>query len=300
MLAIVIPYYKKEFFKETLDSLAAQTNKNFKVYIGNDAAPHDPAPLLKKYHNLDIAYQKFETNLGKISLSKQWERCIDMLNDEDWIMILGDDDVLDPKVVATFYRHFTKFKEITNIIRFASVVIDGSSQVISNKYEHPPIEAVSQSFFKKQNKVSRSSLSEYIFSKASYARYQFHAYALGWFSDDRAWFEFSEGKPIYTINEASVFIRLSEISISGRADNYDLKIKAKKNFYRYLIDKQLTNFKREQRASILINFEQSVLETGTLNLRKKIYLLRHYIALRDPIALKKFIRGAFLGKKGIS
>ena len=57
MLAIVIPYYNYEFFKETLDSLANQTNKNFKVYIGDDASTNNPLELINNYKekiNLDF------------------------------------------------------------------------------------------------------------------------------------------------------------------------------------------------------------------------------------------------------
>jgi hypothetical protein len=35
MLAIVIPYYKRTFFEETLQSLANQTDKRFQVFIGD-------------------------------------------------------------------------------------------------------------------------------------------------------------------------------------------------------------------------------------------------------------------------
>lgn len=42
MLAIVIPYYKINYFEETLKSLSNQTDKKFKVYIGNDASENDP------------------------------------------------------------------------------------------------------------------------------------------------------------------------------------------------------------------------------------------------------------------
>ena len=48
MLAIVIPYFKKKYFETTLESLAIQTEKKFKVYIGDDASTEDPTALLKK------------------------------------------------------------------------------------------------------------------------------------------------------------------------------------------------------------------------------------------------------------
>ena len=46
MLAIIIPYYKIVFFEETLKSLSEQTDKRFKVYIGDDASPENPANLI--------------------------------------------------------------------------------------------------------------------------------------------------------------------------------------------------------------------------------------------------------------
>ena len=49
MLAIIIPYYKLTFFEATLQSLAYQTDKRFKVYIGDDDSPEDCTVLLQKF-----------------------------------------------------------------------------------------------------------------------------------------------------------------------------------------------------------------------------------------------------------
>ena len=103
MLAIIIPYFKLTFFEATLDSLANQTDQRFKVYIGNDASLENPADLLEKYKGkFDFEYHRFEENLGGISLTQQWERCIKLSNDEEWFMILGDDDYLSKNVVSEF------------------------------------------------------------------------------------------------------------------------------------------------------------------------------------------------------
>ena len=45
MLAIVIPYYKKAFFSETLASLSNQTDKHFKAYICNETSLDNPSEL---------------------------------------------------------------------------------------------------------------------------------------------------------------------------------------------------------------------------------------------------------------
>ena len=106
MLAIIIPFFKPTFFEATLQSLANQTDKRFKVYIGDDASPEDCYALLQKFEGqFDFIYHRFETNLGGISLTQQWERCIALSGDEEWLMILGDDDVLGENVVEEFYKN---------------------------------------------------------------------------------------------------------------------------------------------------------------------------------------------------
>jgi glycosyltransferase involved in cell wall biosynthesis len=96
-LAFVIPFFKITFFEETIKSIANQTDKRFKVFIGDDASPEDCVHLLKEYENkFDYKYHRFPTNIGGSNLTKQWERCLDLIEDENinWIMILGDDDFL--------------------------------------------------------------------------------------------------------------------------------------------------------------------------------------------------------------
>ena len=48
-LAIVIPAYKIDYFKATLDSLSVQTRKDFTVYIGDDCSPSDFKQLIDDY-----------------------------------------------------------------------------------------------------------------------------------------------------------------------------------------------------------------------------------------------------------
>ena len=93
-LAIVIPAYKILYLSETLDSLANQTNKNFNVYVGDDCSPDDIASVCKKYEKLiSLEYYRFNTNLGKTKLVKQWERCVSRMGEEKWLWLFSDDDI---------------------------------------------------------------------------------------------------------------------------------------------------------------------------------------------------------------
>ena len=165
MLAIIIPYYKINFLRETLESLANQTDKRFKVYIGDDASLDDPLTLLEIYvSKFDFSYYKFSENLGASSLVKQWERCIKLSSNEKWIMILGDDDVLENNCIATFYENLNEIEKLKiTTVRFASKVINSKGEFLSENYFHPRIESSSNFLMRKLKGGTRSSLSEYIF-----------------------------------------------------------------------------------------------------------------------------------------
>lgn len=248
MLAIVIPYYKKLFFKQTLDSLVNQTNKNFRVYIGNDNSPEDPSSIIEEYKSkLNLIYKSFNNNLGKKSLVKHWDRCLGLTNNEKWINILGDDDVYESNVVEMFYLKIEEVeKNEATVIRFASTKINELSQNISDIYYHPILENSSEFLFRK----TRSSLSEYFFKKEKLFHIGIRNYPLAWCSDKMLVFEVSRSSKIYTINEAHLKIRISYQSISG-SDKFSVpKKKAEYKYYFDLLNFYHLDFSSDQKSKI--------------------------------------------------
>lgn len=298
MLAIIIPFYKLTFFEATLQSLASQTDKRFKVYIGDDASPENPSDLLEKYRGrFDFIYHRFESNLGGNSLTQQWERCVALSGDEDWLMILGDDDVLGESVVEMFYFNFRLFEKKSNVVRFANAVINEKIGKNSNVYQHPIWEKVSDSFYRKIEGKNRSSLSEYIFSKKSYLEHGFYNNPIGWCSDDRAWFEFTDDLPIFSINDALVMIRISNLNISGKKDNIDIKNEAVYSFFRFLINEKLHLFRKIQIIRILREYENVIKGVRRINIKDRIELLPFYIKYFERKTFiefaKRFIKTVF-------
>ena len=287
MLAIIIPYYKLTFFKATLQSLANQIDQRFKVYIGNDASPENPLELLQNFQDkFDFQYKEFDTNLGSISLVKQWERCIEMIDNEDWIMILGDDDVLSDNFVFNFYNNFDNFdKKKISVVRMATYRIDNFGNKISKIYFHPKIEKSSDFIFRK----SRSSLSEYVFKINKINEIKFKNFPLAWFSDILGVLEFSDFGNVYSINNAFVKIRISNQSISGQTTNSSLKEKANFMFYEYLINKKINLFSESQKNLI---FEKMNLrfnnDKRNFNVFLKINII--YIKIGSILGLLNFYK----------
>nr|WP_315234332.1 glycosyltransferase [uncultured Flavobacterium sp.] len=262
MLAIVIPYYKLNFFESTLISLVNQTDKRFNVYIGDDNSPENPSLLLNKYTNtLNFVYQRFEGNLGGEALVKQWERCVAMVGDEKWIMVLGDDDTLEDNCVAGFYKHIAEVElHKINVIRYATIVIDENDSKMTEIYMHPKIEKSSDFLIRKFKGGTRSSLSEYVFRKSIMNRIGFKNLPLAWYSDLLAVLEFSGFDAIYTINEAVVYFRISGLNITSRKDNLTKKNIGSFQFYHYLLKYKKDFLTPEQNNMLLEKLEKTFLD----------------------------------------
>ena len=139
-------------------------------------------------------------------------------------------------------------------------------------------------------KLTRSSLSEYVFLKASYERHYFYNYPLAWNSDDRAWLDFSEDKPIYSINDSVVCVRLSDLNITGKKDNLALKSKSLIEFYTFLITKKAKYYRRYQRIKILRKYQFELQNIKSFNLKYWLFLLFHYLKNINLFSMKELIR----------
>lgn len=262
MLAIVIPYFKLTFFEATLQSLANQTDQRFKVYIGDDASSESPLGLLAMYQDkFEFRYHKFEENLGGKSLVKQWERCLALTNNETWVMILGDDDVLEENCVAAFYENLNEIEALKiNVVRFATKVINSIGGAISKVHLHPKLENSVDFLMRKSKGGTRSTFSEYIFKKQIVETIKFKELPLAWYSDLLAVLEFSKFGLIYTINDAVVLFRISGLNITGKKDDLLLKNSATFNFYYYLLSQNKSFFKSAELDELLIRLEKTFLD----------------------------------------
>ena len=257
MLAIVIPYFKKTFFNETLDSLSNQTDKRFKVYIGDDASLQPPNSLIEKYQDhFDFEYKRFKTNLGANYLTRHWDRCIAMTHTEEWIMILGDDDILGFNVVQKFYKNLKEINRLSiNVVKFSSQEINAKTKPISNIYINKKVLKSTEAFYRRVNNISRSSLSEHIFRREAYEEKGFKDYELGWSADDMAWLQFSNFNNIYCINDAKIFIRVSKKSISGMSAHREKKLRSSFQIFYDIIHNYFSHFDRKHKNLIIRMYE---------------------------------------------
>jgi glycosyltransferase involved in cell wall biosynthesis len=277
-LAIVIPYYKIDFFEKTLKSLYNQTNQNFKIYIGDDASKNSPKKIIDKFSFLyPVNYVRFDTNLGSKSLASQWNRCVELSENEKWLLLLCDDDLLDNSCVSEFYTCVDEIeKNNIDVVRFATDIIDENDLKLNEVVSHPKIEKSTDFLIRRLSGGTRNSISENIFKTNVVKNIKFKNFPLAWHSDDLALLEFSNFDNLFTINNAKVYFRLSSVNITNNKNNFIDKNKASFMFYNYLIRYKSNYFTPNQKNIIIEKLEKRILEDKK-NIKNWMLIIHLYL-----------------------
>ena len=75
--SVMVPAYKAQFLAECIDSILAQSYKNFELIIVNDASPQDLDSIVSKYDNPRIRYYKNEVGFGAEHVVGNWNKCLE-------------------------------------------------------------------------------------------------------------------------------------------------------------------------------------------------------------------------------
>lgn len=285
MLTVIIPYFKISYFEETLKSLANQTDQRFKVFIGDDASPECPAELLRKYQGaFSFSYRRYSENLGGKNLTKHWERCLENVQSE-WFMILGDDDQLTHNAIANFYMVANNPDNADyRVLRFQREIVDDMGNVIVERTAHPDKELSTDFLYKRSLNEVGSSLGEYIFKTEDYKKYGIKSYPKAFYSDNMMVLEYSDFKAVKNI-DAVAKIRISPESLSGDITNRGSIRKAGWVFYLDIIREYGHHFSKKQLSHFFNILLGGVLADEPIISKQKFILLNlSMVGIRDSFS----------------
>jgi glycosyltransferase involved in cell wall biosynthesis len=245
-LAIVVPAYKGSFLKQALESISAQTNKDFAVYVGDDNSPEDLETIVKEFEkDLPIQYRRFEQNIGKQSLIKSWERCVALSKNETWIWLFADDDEMGSDCVDAFYKTNPR---IENVYRF-NMTMKLDKEKLLEPTDYPSSEQPREFLASRLAYRYDSAMSNVIFSRDSYDKAGgFVEFPLAWGSDDASILEFASFGRIMTIPAGIVSWRQSDQNISANmtSDILLTKFHAREQYLKWILTRKNTFFTGEK------------------------------------------------------
>ena len=109
--SFVLPAYKSQFLKESIDSILAQSYKDFELIIVDDASPDDIGGVVSLYDDARIRYYRNEENIGGTNLVAQWNHSIEYANG-DWIILATDDDIYENAFLETADKLLGKYPDV--------------------------------------------------------------------------------------------------------------------------------------------------------------------------------------------
>lgn len=242
-LAIIIPAYKSKFLRLTLESIAAQEDRRFVVFVGDDASPDNLEEICKEFKTrFQLVYKRFEQNYGSQSLTNHWNRCV-RLSVQPWVWLFSDDDIMDSRCVSGFHKTLEQEKTSQSLYRFNTMTINGSGKLIKKNPPHPSQESSLEFALARFSRKRKSFAAEYIFSREIFDRYGgFVDFPLAWCADDATWIQFGTDKGIASISQGHVSWRKSGINISSRKKDLKMKKLHAANTYLGWFDKYLEEY----------------------------------------------------------
>jgi glycosyltransferase involved in cell wall biosynthesis len=266
--SIGIPAYKATFLKECIDSILAQTYKDFELIIVNDASPEDIDCIVETFSDNRIQYYKNKKNTGAEHVVNNWNKCLSYAKGEYFVLI-GDDDKLSQNYLEEFSKLIDEYPDL-GVYHCRTKIINEKSEFVTLTETRPPYESVYSAIWYRMNGRLQF-ISDFLYhTKMLKDNGGFYKLPLAWVSDDITAYIASTKTGIANTNVPIFMYRRNLRTISSIGD-VNLKMNALKLEAKWITDFLESN-KPQSEEDILL----SIMIKNKLNLyfiKKKIYLM---------------------------
>ena len=140
LFSVTVPAFKAQYLSECIDSILAQTYKNFEVIIVNDASPQNLDSIVSKYDDPRIHYYKNKVGFGAKHVVGNWNKCLEYAKG-DYVICMGDDDKLLPNCLEEYAKLIEKYPGL-NVYHALTEMIDENSNFMYMQEARPEREGV--------------------------------------------------------------------------------------------------------------------------------------------------------------
>lgn len=228
MFSVLLPAFKLTYLREAIDSVLAQSFRDFELIIVNDRSPEDIAGLVATYSDNRISYFENEFNLGSKNLVYAWNRCVELANREYGI-IFSDDDILHERFLEEISLLIAKYPA-HDLFYTRPAVIDKNGALLRLTTSSPEWEDVYDFIWHRVSGKRDLFAQNFVFRLSALKSIGgFVDFPMAWASDDATWFLLSKSKGVVASSKALVYWRWSEINISNTG-NFKHRLEAVKPF----------------------------------------------------------------------
>lgn len=230
--SICIPAYKSRYLQLCIESILKQTLTDFELIILNDCSPESVDAIVQQFGDKRIKYFKNDQNVGAIDLVKNWNKCLSLATGE-YIMIMGDDDLLAPDYLEEFSKLIDLYPAL-HVFHCRSKVINDTGETIMLTPAHPTFEHVYDSIWHRLEQYRSNYISDFIYHTANLRKQGgFFYLPLAWGSDDITAFIASRQNGIAHTNKPIFYYRSNALSITSTGNDL-YKMEANMGYSKWL------------------------------------------------------------------
>ena len=182
--SIAIPAFKAKYLKECIDSILAQTYKDFELIIVNDASPENIDSVVKPYlSQAKIRYYKNEKNFGSVNVVGNWIKCLSFASGE-YFLLMGDDDKLCSNCLEEYAKLIDAFPQC-KVYHTRTWQINPQSEIIGITGPRPVWESVYDNIYERIKLHRAQYISDYLYETQHLkSDGGFYKLPMAWGSDD--------------------------------------------------------------------------------------------------------------------
>lgn len=159
--SVTVPAYKAQYLGECIDSILAQTYKNFEVIIVNDHSPQDLDSIVEKYDDPRIRYYKNEVGFGAEHVVGNWDKCLEYAQGE-YLICMGDDDKLLPTCLENYVVLINKYPTL-DVYHARTEIIDENSNLMDLQEVRPEFESAYSILFHRLKNIRIQYIGDFLF-----------------------------------------------------------------------------------------------------------------------------------------
>jgi glycosyltransferase involved in cell wall biosynthesis len=271
-ISVALPAYKSRYLEKAIKSILKQTFVNYELIIVNDASPEDIDSIVKKYKDERIRYYVNSKNLGKESVVKNWNKCLEYAQYEYFVMF-SDDDEYEPDYFEKMIHLAERYPK-TNIFHSRVKQIDENGQIISFTPSCPEWETGINFIWHRLSGLRLQYAPDFFIRTDAIRKIGgFIDFPLAWGSDDATWFYLSINGGIGYLNQPLVGWRNSPQNISS-IGNFNQKFCALNNYHNWLL-KFFKHIEPKDETDILLLCELDKVAIKRIEVLKTMTLLKY-------------------------
>lgn len=204
MISFVLPAYKRKYFRVALDSILAQSYRDFELIVVDDKSPEGLYEVIKEYpwervgetlpdggrkwnvDGISVRYYQNAKNIGGEDLVAAWNQAMGYATGE-WCVLASDDDIYHPEYLREMLRLQAKYPEC-DLFHCRLAVINAEGKWLRVGEQRIEFESQVQMAYSRGIMSFWQTAQEYMFRRSALEDINgFVKFPLAWYSDDATW-----------------------------------------------------------------------------------------------------------------